>query len=132
MRVLHATLIDPGRYLVETNVTRNGWAKRPEITADGRWVSHEGAHEAEYLCNEHSWLGYIADRDLSCHLQSPSHFPARQMGGPWRRVAFENEPGPIEDDIENPDLQDTSPDLPTPLLGNDDEDDMPDVPAEGE
>lgn len=34
-----------------------------------------------------------------------------------------DDPGPIEDDLEDPAKQDPSPDLPSPVEGNDDEDD---------
>ena len=44
----------------------------------------------------------------------------------------ENTPGPVEDQLDDPNHQDASSDLPDPVEGNEDEDDMPDVPAEGE
>lgn len=41
-------------------------------------------------------------------------------------------PGPVEDQLDDPNHQDPSSDLPDPVEGNEDEDDMPDEPAEGE
>lgn len=38
--------------------------------------------------------------------------------------------GPIEDDLEDETKQDPSTDLPEPLVGNEEEDDMPDEPAD--
>ena len=40
------------------------------------------------------------------------------------------ERGPIEDDLEDETKQDPSTDLPEPLVGNEEEDDMPDEPAD--
>jgi hypothetical protein len=48
------------------------------------------------------------------------------------RLSFmEQDQGPVEDPIDDPNHQDPSPDLPAPLEGNEDQDDMPDDPAEG-
>jgi hypothetical protein len=76
---MHATLVDPSRYLVTPSV--GGIHSLPSITPDGFWVASLRAVEiatthpgqTEFLCDAHPWLGWIPDYDVHAHGASPSH-----------------------------------------------------------
>ena len=50
-------------------------------------------------------------------------------GYEWRSAVTDDPKSPVEDSLDDPTKQDSSPDLPTPLTGNDDEDDSEDDDA---
>jgi hypothetical protein len=54
---------------------------------------------------------------------SPSLRPFTSTSARWRVTMTDDPQSPIEENVEDPDLQDNSPDLPAPLEGNEDEDD---------
>lgn len=71
---MHATLIDSSRYVRASTLQPDRY--QPTVGPDGRWHSIEhqrSAQEYEYLCDDHTFLGWIPGYDLWNHVASRSH-----------------------------------------------------------